>query len=256
MANDIKNNNVEEIDLLKLGKALWDRAWVLVICTLVGAGLAFGYTMCFITPMYQASALLYVNNNALDIGNTRVSISNGDLVAANGLISTYEVILKSRNTLEAVIEDGGLPYTYEQLSKMVSAGSVNDTAVLKITVTNRNPEMAAHITNTIVSILPDRISGIVEGSSVEIVDYAVPPVQPSSPNTMKNTAIGAMLGFVISAAIIVLRFLMDSTIREEEYLLETYKEIPVLSVIPDLTSDDGGSYYYYKKTKAKGGNKQ
>jgi len=255
MANETKDNNVEEIDLLKLGKALWNRAWALVICTILGAALAFGYTMCFITPLYQASALLYVNNNALDIGNTRVSISNGDLVAANGLISTYEVILKSRNTLEAVIDDGGLPYTYEQLSKMVSAGSVNDTAVLKITVTNRNPEMAAHITNTIARVLPERITGIVEGSSVEIVDYAVPPTKPSSPNTMKNTAIGGMLGFVICAAIVVLRFLMDSTIREEEYLLETYKDIPVLSVIPDLTTDEGGSYYYYKKTSVKGGKK-
>lgn len=244
MSSEVKKNDVEEIDLLKLGMALWRRAWVLLICTLIGAAIAFSYTFFMITPLYQATALLYVNNSALDLGSTRVSISNGDLTAANGLIDTYAVILTSRSTLEDVIVDGGLPYSYNQLKSMISAGSVNNTAVFKITVTNKNPDMAAHIANTIVNILPDRISTIVEGSSVEVIDYAVPPTVPSSPNTMKNTLVGALIGFVLSAAVVILRFLMDSTIRDEEYLLETYKDIPVLTVVPDLTAEGGNGYYY------------
>ena len=88
MSSEVKKNDVEEIDLLKLGMALWRRAWVLLICTLIGAAIAFSYTFFMITPLYQATALLYVNNSALDLGSTRVSISNGDLTAANGLIDT------------------------------------------------------------------------------------------------------------------------------------------------------------------------
>nr|AHF24708.1 lipopolysaccharide biosynthesis protein [uncultured bacterium Contig783] len=244
MANDNTNKQIDEIDLLKLGKALLKRWWLLLITMILGGAIAFSYAYFAITPLYQSSALMYVNNNSLDIGSTRVNISNGDLTAANNLIDTYAVILKSRSTLEEVIRVGGLPYSYSQLNAMISADSVGNTAVFKVTTTNRDPEMAAHITNTILEVLPDRIAEIVEGSSVEIVDFAVPAGSPSSPNYKKITAIGAMIGFVLSAAFVTLRFLLDTTIRSEEYLLETYKDIPVLGVIPDLASDTAGGYYY------------
>ena len=57
--------------------------------------------------------------------------------------------------------------------------------------------MAATICNDLVEIMVDKnsgISGIVEGSSVSVVDYAVVPTQASSPSYMKNTAIGMLLG--------------------------------------------------------------
>ena len=244
MANDNTNKQVEEIDLLKLGRALLRKWWLILRCVILGGSMAFSYAYFAITPMYEASGLMYVNNNSLNLGTTRLNITNGDLSAANSLIDTYAVILKSRSTLEEVIRVGGLPYTYEQLSRMITAQSVGTTAVFKVTTTNRNPEMAAHITNTIIEILPHRISEIVEGSSVEIVDYAVPPTVASSPNYKKITAIGVMIGFVISAAYVTLRFLLDTTIRSEEFLLENYKDIPVLSVIPDLSSETAGGYYY------------
>ena len=251
MADIHQNDNLDEIDLLKLAQALWAKIWVIIICAVVGAGAAFSFSFFLITPQYEASALLYVNNNSVDLGNTKLSITSGDLTAASGLIDTYTVILTSRNTLESVISYGQLPYTYDELTEKVSAGSVNNTAVFKITATDRNPDMAAHIVNTILEILPDRISTIVEGSSVQIVDYAVSPKKPSSPNIMKNTAIGALVGIVLSAAIIILRFLMDSVIRDEQYLLDTYKDIPILSVIPDLTAEEGGGYYYAYRNAAK-----
>ena len=123
-----------------------------------------------------------------------------------------------------------------------------NTPVFKITVTDPNPEMAATICNILVEIMVDKnsgISGIVEGSSVSVVDYAVVPRKASSPSYMKNTAIGMLLGFVIACGIIILRSLMDSTIRDEEFLLDKYKEIPVLSTIPDLMEDAKGGYYGY-----------
>lgn len=252
MANDNSNERVEEIDLLKLGKALWRRLWVLVICTIIGGAAALSYAYFLIVPSYTASALIYVNNS-VSLGNTKVGISNGDLVASSGLIDTYGVILKSRNTLEEVIRLGGLPYTYEQLKPMISSGAVNNTSVFQISVTNHQPDMAAHITNTLADVLSERIVKIVEGSSVEIVDYAVPPSHRSAPSFTKYTMIGALLGLVISTAIVTLRFLMDSTIREEEYLLENYKDIPILTVIPNLEEDSSSGYHYgYGKSSPSG----
>ena len=59
---------------------------------------------------------------------------------------------------------------------MVTGSSEKNTPVFKITVTNSDPVMAATICNDLVEIMVDKnsgISGIVEGSSVSVVDYAV-----------------------------------------------------------------------------------
>ena len=96
----------------------------------------------------------------------------------------------------------------------------------------------------------DGISGIVEGSSVRVIDYAVVARKASSPSYSKNAAIGLLLGFVVSCGIIILFSLMDSTIREEEFLLEKYGNIPVLATIPDLFEDSQGGYYGYGSSYA------
>ena len=249
MANDVMNGQ-EEIDLLKLLQALWRKAWMIVATAILGGSIFLVYTIFFVTPQYRASALLYVNN-AVSIGNTKVSISSSDIYASNSLVDTFSVILKSRNTLEESIQEGQLPYSYEQLVSMVSGSAEGDTPVFKITVVDRDPEMAAHIANTVVEVIIDKISKIIEGSSVKIVDSAVPPRGAFAPSYTKNTAIGMLLGFVVAAGIIILRTLMDNTIREEDYLLENYKHIPVLSSIPNLAEGSEGGYYGYGKSYAK-----
>ena len=256
MTNNLQaNKQVEqEIDLLKLFRVLLSKIWLIVAAAFVGGLIFFLFTLFFITPQYKSSALLYVNNSSIDIGSTKLNISSGDITASSSLIDTYVVILKSRTTLEQAIKEGHLPYTYEQLYKKVSGSAEGKTPVFKITVQDADPEMAAHITNTIVEIMVDAnsgISGIVEGSSVRVIDYAVVATQKSSPSNTKNTAIGMLLGFVISCGFIILFSLMDSTIREEDYLLETYGNIPVLATIPDLFEDSQGGYYGYGSSYAR-----
>ena len=116
MVNNLQNKqDVQEIDLLKLLKVLWSKIWLIVLAAFVGGVAFFLYTFFFITPLYQSSALLYVNNNSLDIGSTKLNITSGDINASSSLIDTYCVILKSRTTLEQARYEGQLPYTYEQL---------------------------------------------------------------------------------------------------------------------------------------------
>ena len=107
---------------------------------------------------------MYVNNSSISVGSTQVNLS--DLTAAQSLVETYMVILKTRGTLEEVIKEANLPYDYEQLSGMIEAGAVNSTEVFSISVTSASPEEAEKIANTIAELLPNRIADIVEGSSV------------------------------------------------------------------------------------------
>ena len=257
-------NNMEEdtIDLLELAKALWKNILIIALVAVLVGFMAFGYTAFMVKPQYQATASLYVNNSSFSLGATSFSISSADLSASNSLVSVYIYILQSRTTMEDVIKEADLSYTPEELSKMVSAKGVSSTGAFEVTVTSNNPAEAELIANTIAQILPDRISEIVDGSSVRIVDYAVIPSHRAGPSMVKNTAVGILAGGFLAAAVVILRFLLDDRskvmIKSADELREMYPDIQVLTMIPDMrVSEKKSGYYssYYGQAEKKGDRK-
>jgi len=241
--NNRNTNDKSEIDLLHLVKLLWSKAWLIVLVMILLGALAFSYAMFFVTPMYQATAKMYVNNKSISVGSSVLSIS--DISAAKELLNTYVEILHTRETLEVVIENTGVEYTYEQLSRMISASSVNDTEIFAITVTGPDPKEAKDIVDQIVKILPDRITNVITDTQPRLVDKAVTPVNRSSPSYTRYAVIGMLVGFVLTCGIIIIIDLMDTTMRSEDYLTQNYPEIPVLAIVPDMYETKKRSYSYY-----------
>lgn len=220
-----------EIDLLRVLQTMWHRAWAIILVMLLCGGAAFSVAKFLITPTYKASALMYVNNSSISVGSTSINLS--DLSASKSLVDTYIIILKTRLTLEEVIDQANLSYTYEELYEMVDAAAVNSTEIFEITVVSVDPVEAKNIANTIVDVLPDKISEIIDGSSVRAVDFAVVPNKKDAPSITKYTALGLLLGFLLSCGMIVLAVMFDDQIHDEDYLTDTYK-LPVLAMIPEL----------------------
>lgn len=240
----------DEIDLLHLASVLWQNAIAIILVALIFGAMTFGGTKAFVTPLYNSRAYLYVNSTNISLGGAKVSISASELSAAKSLVDTYIVILNTRMTLEEVIEQSGVNYTYEQLKKMITAASVNGTEVFYIDVTSPDPAEAEMLANTIAQVLPDKISSVVDGSSVRIVDYAVQSTVRKSPSYAKNAVIGAMIGAVLTAALFILLDLMDEQIHDTDYLTKNY-DVPVLANIPDLLAKQNSSYYYYQSSDTK-----
>ena len=244
-----KNNNDEfEIDLLKLFKVLWRRALIIILVAMLAASAAFAATLLLITPTYQATASFYVNNSSISIGSMNYSISAGELSASTSLVNTYIYILKSRTTLEDVIEKAQVPYTFDALSEMVTTKAVANTAAFDVTVTSQSPTEAEHIANTIATVLPERITEIVDGSNVRIVDYAIVPAHRAGPSYSKNTVIGFLAGAVLAAAFFTVRFIVDEqndiVIHSSDELKELYPDIKILALIPDMRLSEKKGYYY------------
>lgn len=232
------NDNTKQedyIDIMQMLNALWKKLWIIVLSTVVGGAVFLSFTIFFITPLYESSAMLYVNNSSLDVGSTKIDLS--DLNASKGLVDTYSVILNSRGTLEQVIELTGVDYSYETLKGMISTQTVNETEVFQVTVTSTDPNEAELIANTIVKVLPKRIDTIMDGSAVKIVDYAIVPETRVSPSYQSNALKGALLGAVICCAVIVIKELLDTTIHDEDYLLNHYPNVPLLTVVPIVRED-------------------
>lgn len=247
-----RQNNEEyiEIDLMRLLKAVWRHMVVLVLVTLLGGGAGFALAYFVIPAKYVASALLYVNNSAISVGSTSISLS--DLSASKTLVDTYITILETRLTLNDVIDQAEVDYTFEELQDMIDAWAVNGTEVFKVAVTSRDPEEAERIANTIVDVLPDKIAQIVDGSSVRTVDLAVVPEKKAGPSYTRFALVGALAGLLLSGGIVVVRELLDDQIHGEDDLLQSY-HLPVLAAIPDMLAAQSGKGYgsYYAAAERK-----
>lgn len=236
------------IDLLHIAKALWQRAWIIVLSAVIAATCAFLYSTYTIMPKYSSSVMLYVNNSSLSLGSTTLKISSADIVASQSLVETYNVILKNRTTLEKVLERTGLSYSYSALSEMITTGSVNETQIMSVTVTSTDPYEAAKIANCVAEVLPERVSEIMTNCSMEVIDSAVPNTDKVSPNITKYTAQGFIIGFLIAAGILAVVAFMDDTIHDEDYIINTY-DYPILAVIPDLSTTASNNYGYRQTAK-------
>ena len=167
------------------------------------------------------------------------------------------VILNSRTTLDQVRAAARVTYTDRELQKMIQAQAVNSTEVFEVTVTSEDPQEAQKIANTIAQVLPSRISSVVEGSSVRVVDYAQLPSGKAAPSLPRYTVLGMVAGFLLSCAALVLRELLDNQIRGEDYLLQAYPQVPVLAVIPELLQrTEGYGYGYGSRPAGKEGQPQ
>ena len=241
----------EEIDLLELFKYLWKHIGVIIALVLICGFLAVMITVLFIKPTYESYVQIYVNNtsNAQNSGY----ISSGDITAAKSLVSTYSVILKSDTTLKDVAARLNDSYTTEELSRMITANAVNNTEIFRVTVRSTVPQTSQLIANTIASVLPGRISEVVDGSSVRIVDYAQLPTHKASPSLSKNATIGLLIGLILGLAIFTISFLTDDVVHDIDYIKDQY-DVPILGVIPDAYEEHVQKYYkkYYGKNYGSG----
>lgn len=242
------------IDLLHIFKFLWRKIWIVILAALLAASVGFGLSAFLIKPTYSSTIMLYVNNSSFSLGNTSFSISSSEITAAQSLVKTYGEILDNRTTLERVIEKANVDYTYEDLHKMIASGSSNDTEIMYVTVTTNDPYEAAKIANCIAEVLPVRIAEIIDGASMEVVDSAVPNLRKVAPSITKYTAVGLILGAVLSVIVLAIIAMMDDRIHDEDYIIETY-EYPILAKIPNLVDTDGknkyskySKYYYYSRS--------
>lgn len=230
----MEKNKLNEVDLVRLIGAVWRRIWIIAIAAVLCAVLAFGYVSLFVSPQYQSSILVYVNNSSISLGGTSLSISSGELVAAQNLVNTYLVILRSHTMLSQIREHCGISYSDAKLSGMIEAAAVNKTEIFRVTVTSADPMEAQQIANTIAEIFPATLSGIVDGSSVKIIDYALLPSGKSAPSITKYTTIGFLLGLIVSCGIVILIEIFNDKVHDENTLTQLFEDIPVLAYIPSL----------------------
>jgi len=235
-AQKVQDEENTEINLREVFSILGHKIWLLLVCLLAGTAAAFGVTKFLIKPAYTASSMIYVFTKTTSI------TSLADLQIGSQLTVDFKTLGTSRPVVERVISKLSLNTTYEDLLKTITIENPNNTRILKINVVNSDPKLAAAISNAMAESLSDRVAEVMSTSKPSTVEQAVVPKKSSSPNTVRNTVIGGLLGLLIAIIVVLSRYYMDDTIKTEEDITK-YLGMNTLAAIPLEHSDvDSGKH--------------
>lgn len=230
----------DSIDLREMFYILKTNILTIGISTVICALIGFLFTTLFITPMYQASATMIVNNRA----DQAAVVTYDQINSAKQLIGTYSIILKSDTVLDQVIKNlklntmkGLEDIDAIKLAEIVEVVGVDTTQAIRVSVKQPNGEVARAIVEEIVKLAPNAIVSTVKAGSVELISAPRAFEKPVSPNKKLNTAVAALIGMVFSIGFVVLKELFNNTIKSDTDIQKHF-ELMVLGVIPRIEIDE------------------
>lgn len=226
----MKEQNMMEIDVFQLLKILWKRKFLIALVAIVTGVVAFAYSSFIVKPEYTSTTRIYVvNRNQGD----KPGLTNQDLQAGSYLVKDYREIILSQGVLEKVATDLQLELPPKGLASKIKVTVPADTRIVSISVTDRAPEEASRIANSLREVAAQKIISVTRVSDVTTLEEARPATSPSSPNIRRNTMIGFLAGAVVMIVTVLLIELLDTRVKRPEDV-EDVMQIALLGVVPNL----------------------
>jgi capsular polysaccharide biosynthesis protein len=202
-----------------------------MLLTLIAALISGTISFFLLTPVYQSSTQILVNqkqaDNQLDSNQIRSNID---------MINTYSVIIKSPAILGKVIDELELEQSVEQLSEKITISSQENSQVFSLTVQDSNSSQAVEIANTVSETFQKEIKNIMNVDNVSVLAKAEIKESPTpvKPNSIMNIAIAVVVGLMAGVGLAFLLEYMDNTIKDEDDI-ERLLELPILGSIQKIT---------------------
>lgn len=224
---ETNQNDVIEIDLREVCLLLLGKLWLILLIGLLTAAAGFGLSQFVVQPTFESTTKIYILNKQ---DNSTVTYS--DVQLGTQLTKDYAELIQSRYVMEEVIEELGLlDVDYEELLKKVKVTTPTDTRILAITVSDTDPVAAMDIANGIREAAAVHIKNVMDIEAVNVVETANLPMEKASPSVGKWTLIGAFIGMFLVIAGVLLRYVMDDTIKTSDDV-EKYLGLSTLALIP------------------------
>ena len=241
------------IDLTQLFQLCRRHIWALILWSVGLALVGWGIANFVISPKYSSSAQILVNQKSnkndpnaayntqqanMQLVNTYKDIVTSHVIlkdASDRLANPVRVVKKAkpakyrttddgrkvlvRKAQPAVIERDGKAYSVSasQLAKNISVATQQQSQVFSVSAKANTPEKAKAEANAVARSFRDQIPNIMNINNVTIVAPATNGVQ-SSPNVKLFTLAGFVIGLVLTFAVIMIREMTNTTVRDDEFL--------------------------------------
>lgn len=221
-----------ELNLKDIVSLLLSKLFVIILVVLFCAGVGFAYTYFAVDPTYAAYTKLVVRNR----GGVATGVTSSDLAASQSLVNTCMDILTTEDFLDQVsakLESKYTDVTNSYIKKHMTCKHITDTEIFVVQITTTDPNLSYDIANAISDLAPELIPKTITVGELRLIDRARIPTTSSWPIT-RNTVLGGLVGAVLAIAVIIIRDMLDTTIRTKKDLEDRFEDIPVIGTIPGI----------------------
>ena len=202
-------SDMGEIDLVELGLYFLEKIHWIILTALLGAAIAFAIVQYAVTPIYQATAKIYIVGS-----DTTISLS--DLQIGSNLAADYKEVFKNWHVHELVDKRLNLNYSYSKLSSMLSVTNPSNTHVLYVRINSPDPQEAKLLADTYAQVAREFIAAKMDMREPNMFEEARLPDKPVSPQKTRDIMMGFLIGALLAMALITLRYFTDDRICTTE----------------------------------------
>jgi capsular polysaccharide biosynthesis protein len=214
------------ITMKDLFSAIKRRIWMIVLITLLTTIASGIYSFNFVTPIYQSSTQILVNQTQED----GQRISYNQIQSNLQLIETYSDIIKSPMILDIVSAKLELDRSGKALMNQIEISSGEKSQVLTVTVQDQDPEAAANIANAIAETFNEKIPTLMNVENENILSMADVNPSPTNISPKLMIAAGFIFGLLTSLGLCFLLERMDDSIKSECDVAQVFG-LPVLGAV-------------------------
>ena len=226
---------MEEINIKDFFNYL--KKYILIICGVVVIFVigVFTYDKSIKKPLYTTyTTIILTKSNETQ---TSTTITQNDILLNQKLVETYTRIIKSKLVLDQVISETGITYTAEELGQNVAVEAYENTEMLKISVTDSDPELAASIANSIAQVFSGEVAKIYQMNNISVIDIAQVPEEVSNNTLTRDFFIALFISIFGSIGVIFVIYYFDDSIK----LTDDLEEEIGMPVIAKVFKSDIGS---------------
>ncbi|WP_125711229.1 YveK family protein [Lacticaseibacillus porcinae] len=230
-----------EDDVISLGQVFQTlRKHIIMIIFFAIAGLlvAAGVTYFVMTPMYDSSALILVNQKE----NTSPAMQYNAVQTDLQMINTYKDIITEPVILDQAASDlreaGQFNGTAGDLKAALTISNNTNSQVVNVTARAKSPYVAQDIANAVTRVFQKKVTKIMSNAkNVSIISNAKLQTKAVSPRKTINMAVGLLAGLVFGILLAFIRELTDKTVKSPEFITETLG-LPMLGTIFNIDDHD------------------
>ena len=220
---------MEEINLKELFDYFKNKLSWMIITVILVVGIGNVITTITRVPMYRSSTTIVLVSDSKDYNSTEVQLNKS-------LVGTYSELIKSRTVLNEVISNLGLSYSALELSDNINVTAVENTEIIRISVSDADNKQAAKIANEIASVFMTEIQKFYKLNNVSVIDKADSNNKSFNVNYVKDNLIYVLVALVLSGGVIFVMYYFDTTIKTSEEI-ENKLGLTVLGVVPKVERD-------------------
>ena len=221
--NSVSKKEEEGINLETLliyAKKVVERWWIVAVSAILLAAVGLSVALVRYVPTYSSQIMFIASNRQTSMIVSGQSSS--DLNASVTLATSYQYVFTTTELATKVAQNCGYKdITAAQIKSFVSVQTVEDTAIVYLTVTTTNADLSYSVAKTYESLYEDAITAAFPSTTLTVID---PPLMPESPNANRTTVLYTLAGFaaglVLSVLGIVCAVMLKDTVKSSDEVQE------------------------------------